>query len=135
MPIINEIDEDNKKNNRTIDTETGIYLTVNAHDIRDHMYQFSLFEKEKKIIELWSTVSWKIDDENKIISNQHYIGGATFYTAGAEKKYISIITKILEEHGRGFKAAERRGKYKELTSVIFVKDTDSLINAWEANNG
>ena len=31
MPIINEIDEENPQNSRTIDTDTGVYLKLDSY--------------------------------------------------------------------------------------------------------
>jgi len=63
--IINEIDEKNSKNNRTIDTETGVYLKVAKTFNREHYVAFNVVDDDLTII-VETTLSRTFVDQEKI---------------------------------------------------------------------
>ncbi|MCP4181696.1 MAG: hypothetical protein GY761_00010 [Hyphomicrobiales bacterium] len=130
MAIINEKDEQNPENSRTIDTDTGVYLKLDAHDIRDREYYFSLYDGDK-IIEMISYCSWEIDEENKIMRNCHHVGKIFFLGTAIRINYLTLIRNIFSEHGRSFKSIERRGEYKEITKTDFKNGVEQQILTWE----
>jgi len=132
MPIINEIDEENPKNSRTIDTDTGVYLKLDFHHLRERLYGLSLYEKDVKVMEIQSTLSTSINEEKKMAFNHHFIGVVVFLSRGNQKKYVSLIEKLLKIHGRNFMFNNRYSQYKEHTQISFINNTDEIIRKWES---
>lgn len=123
MPIINEIDEENPKNNRTIDTETGVYLQHIDENLYEGIVIFHYMEKDSKIL-INTYFSNKINEEKKINDCTYYVNSCEFFGAATRKNYSKIIRDLLEVHGVYYR---RREKFENLKQEVRVEFTEKAI--------
>ena len=76
MPIINEIDEQHPENNRTIDTDTGVYLKVIKANGHERVAEYQLVD-DTTTVYISAFFSNQLNDELKIndysfMSSIHY---------------------------------------------------------------
>lgn len=72
MPIINQIDEANPKNNRTLDTETGVYLVFHEHNGRSRTDIYDIYDEDYHLV-IFSEVDGVNDEENRLSHSNHKI--------------------------------------------------------------
>lgn len=134
MPIINEIDEENPKNNRTIDTDTGVYLKYVEANGWDRIAIFDIVDGETKI-KIYADFSNKIDEEKKI---NHISYEASIDPLGGLPRrdhYADLIRRLFEVHGWRCRADER--KFGNEEQVLFNFKPQDLVNLknWEISYG
>lgn len=130
MPIINEIDEENPKNNRTIDTDTGGYLQHIDENLYEGIVIFHYMEKDSKIL-INTYFSNKINEEKKSIIVLIMLIHVSFLVRQREK----IIRDLLEVHGVYYRRREKFENLKQEIRVEFKEKAIASLDQGEKANG
>jgi len=131
--IINEIDENNSKNNRTIDTENGIYLKAAGANLREHNYFFVIVDGET-IINIATERDNKVNKGEKINSVSYKVISVDLLGQPRRKDYRTVIKEVLNEHGDRFRYSEKRFGYMENVDVTINPIIIKKLRAWEDGN-
>ncbi len=133
MPIINEFDEENPKNSRTVDTETGIYLRYLSENLHERVANFHIIDEET-ILNLHVFFSNTIDEEEK--NNDCYYEICTLDFSGIPKRkgYVNEIRRLFEMHGIYYRRRENFEDLKQNVIVDFRPDVVAALKEWEKSN-
>ncbi len=133
MTIINEIDKENPKSNRTIDTETGVYLKYIKANGWERIAMFVLSDSGANI-HLNVFFSNKLDEEKK--TNDYYYQVSIGFLEGTprRKNYADLIRRLFDVHGWQCRAEERRFGNKEVVKLDFKPEALDELSKWENSN-
>ncbi|MEO1205434.1 MAG: hypothetical protein AAFV45_03810 [Pseudomonadota bacterium] len=142
MPIINQIDEANPKNNRTLDTETGVYLVFREHNGPSRTDIYDIYDEDYHLV-IFSEVDGVNDEENRLSHSNHKIQqirilrGTDFTFAPTpspgtihsppppnRQGYDLLIANLLSAHGSYYGITAARWGY---TDVVDVKFGDGVL--------
>lgn len=132
--IVNQIDEKDPENNKTIDTKSGVYLSPSdaypgdrtyCFDVRDGDTQFDLITEKNGTI-----------DEDK---NEYYVSyrldNVNIYGKPNRRGYVKLIKNLLNVHGNFFRSSERRFGTVQHVKVDVSPGVIAKIAGWERSIG
>lgn len=130
MPIVNEIDEQNPVNNRTIDTNTGVYLKLLGFDKRDRD-SFFLLSNEGVEICFTARKSWKEDIKSNVWHFSYFVDQISLPKVSNLRDLKNIIHEFLIAHGDDFRSIERKRGLSEVGTIDFSHTVSVKISKWE----
>jgi len=131
MPIINEIDEKDPKNSRTIDTETGVNLQFDYVNGKDWEVGFIINDKKSKI-KIDARFTYNLNEEKKTKKYKYFVDNINLYGVPLRKYYFELIKKLLQVHGWQYRRDERRFGNIQSVEITFEPTAIAKLEEWEA---
>ena len=132
MPIINEIDEENAQNSRTINTDTGVYLTYGGANGWERVANFTLCDSDAELT-IFVEFSNKLDEENKTNKYKYLITKIDFIGSPNKKGYSEIISQLLNTHGWNYRKNEKKFGNIQSVDIDFKPQVVEKLNKKSTN--
>lgn len=117
MPIVNIVDQESPKNNRTIDTDTGVYLKFKKANGQDRIAVFEFIDGEINIT-FHAHFSIRIDDELKLTHVLYKIPIKNYGSWNSSSHNKNLVSNFLEVHGFKYRTDEKYGN-KQVVQIEF----------------
>lgn len=133
MTIVNEIDEENSKNNRTIDTETGVYLKETKYSAKEHEMFFSVTDGET-VFNIYAEAWSEFNESREVLNCTYKAINIDFYGAPKRKNYCELIMRLIEQYGWHYRSGEKKYGHRVYAKFGLKPLALEKLTAWENGN-
>jgi hypothetical protein len=134
MPIVNQykVTEDNPKDHKTIDTDTGIYITVTEErPFNPPLYSFLLVDGDFEILFEcpFREKEYGVNSESGLRDIDVVYSLHSFLISGTPKKrnYLQIFKDLLAVHGRYYRIGEKKFKVNTRAVLEYSPEIEEKI--------